>query len=321
MKRPLKDAANTENVNEIMNFTWVPFGQGMWNTPASICGSFNMSVTYTWGKFWQGYDAGKRQCFNQKCGYPASEEADFPGDCYKAENGPYCQHGGAECAVNAIQECAKANNDWVASTKFSVCMEENYEKIQHPNGLNDTTATFEELKGNATQIITSTIANCSARANINPSPIQACFAHNETQMLVQASKRTIDHTVVPVVRVSTNGKDWTSLEPPGEGAPPEPLFKNFLINAVCSQFASTNGLPLNQTKACKVASECAPMTPTDPCFAAFPPGSKPSQLNCTSLGTVSCSGGSCMLMGAAGSDGAHCMSGKPAAEAGLELVA
>merc|ERR1740129_91178 len=51
------------------------------------------------------------------------------------------------------------------------------------------------------------------------------------------------------------------------------------------------------------------MTETDPCFKAKGLGSKPDAKICKDLGAIGCWDTSCMLMGNASSDEAHCMSG------------
>jgi len=68
------------------------------------------------------------------------------------------------------------------------------------------------------------------------------------------------------------------------------------------------GKPGDDKGFCKSNPECKSMTPTDPCFVAKRPGSKPDAKVCKDLGAIGCGGANCELMGDAGSASAHCMS-------------
>lgn len=230
MKGPLKTALNAEDIDDIMDFTMVPWGQGTFITES--CGPFVAGQTdsYVWGAFWDGYNATARQCYDNLCG--ADVNGERAADCFTGT--PYCQHGGAECAVNAIQACARlaskdddGKEDYTHYAPFAVCFEENYGDIQHPAGAN-ANSTFAENRSFAEPVINTTAVTCASGTEIDPQTVLDCFYSSEKEQLTQMAQATIPHEFVPYVRVMECNKTWTLLDL-GDGTPPN----NILIDAVC----------------------------------------------------------------------------------------
>lgn len=205
----------------------VPFGQAMWNTPT--CGSSDIS--YPWGEFWQGYHANARLCYNVICG---ADSDDFYGprndsECFNKAMGPRCQHGGAECAVNAIQACSKklSNNDWTQYGPFAVCFEENYAAIQIPKGAH-ASSTYAQNRSFAETAINATMQTCVQNTSFKAEEVLSCFYKSEVEMLEDMAKATVPHVTVPFVRIMQCNGSWNVLQL-GDGKPPD----GFLVKAVC----------------------------------------------------------------------------------------
>lgn len=227
MKGPLKAAFNTADIADIMAFDMFPWGQGMWNTPT--CGEMDNS-SYVWGSFWAGYDANARICFNVMCGSNANAlYGPRPAECFDNSMGPFCQHGGAECAVNAIQACAKqqSNNSFMEYGPFVVCFEENYKAIQQPAGATFKN-TFDENRTLAQKAIKATMGKCTKGSSLDSSKLLSCYENNEKEMLSDMAAATTPHVTVPFVRIMQCDRTWNVLDL-GDGDPPSDI----LINAVC----------------------------------------------------------------------------------------
>lgn len=210
-----------------MNFTYTPFGQAMFNTPQ--CGVMN-TTSYVWGDFWVGYNANARICYNVACG--ADHDADYgkrPASCFDKTMGPYCQHGGAECAVNALQACVRklANDDWTIYAPVAVCFEEQYASIQVPAGAN-ASKTFAENKTLAEVPINSTTKTCVKDTQLDPEDVLACYRDSEFETLAEMAAATVPHVVIPFVRIMQCDGQWQVLEL-GDGTPPS----NILLDAMC----------------------------------------------------------------------------------------
>lgn len=216
------------NISDMMNFSMVPWGQGTFVTNA--CGPYgdDLNETYVWGKFWDGYSSPNRQCFNIMCG---ANHEDFYGarspDCFA--NAHYCQHGGAECAGNAIQACSKkvANEDYMSYGPFAVCFEENYEAIRDPAGASES-STFAENRTLAEPAINATARSCASGTGIDAEAVLECFYSSEVEKLAEMAANTIPHISVPFVRIMQCNQTWRVLDL-GEDAPPPSL----LVDAVC----------------------------------------------------------------------------------------
>merc|ERR1719329_1672944 len=170
-----------------MDFNMVPWGQGFYIT--DNCGpTRDPSVPYTWGHFFQNYDASHRMCFDIMCGAEAeSFYGTRPDDCFTSgpNTGPFCQHGGAECAVNSVQACAKqlSNNDFSKYGPFVVCLEENYEYIRVPP-TSDASTTYAENRVLAEPVINSTVKDCLRnQTQINAEEVLSCFYSSENDQL------------------------------------------------------------------------------------------------------------------------------------------
>lgn len=215
-------------ISDIMNFSYTPFGQAMFNTPQ--CGEMD-TKNYVWGQFWDGYNANARLCYNVACGADhAALYGDRPASCFNSTMGPYCQHGGAECAVNAIQACARklSNNDWTKYAPFAVCLEESYSDIQVPAGAT-AKSTFEENKTLASKPINATAEKCAdSKSGLSAQDILSCYYHTEFDTLVEMAANTVPHVTIPFVRIMQCDGSWNVLSL-GDGTPPQ----NVLIDAVC----------------------------------------------------------------------------------------
>lgn len=85
MKGAVNDAITAEGVADIMNFTFVPWGNAYYNT--SKCGT-------------DGFDKQNGMyCWIKECGgtSPAA-------DCFKGKK--WCQHGSTECTADTTEGCA-----------------------------------------------------------------------------------------------------------------------------------------------------------------------------------------------------------------------
>ena len=52
---PLKTAMQKLNSTDIMDFSYVPFGQAYYDTPSTLCGAGDAS-SYIWSGFWINYN-------------------------------------------------------------------------------------------------------------------------------------------------------------------------------------------------------------------------------------------------------------------------
>lgn len=232
MKGPLKTALNTTDMSDIMDFDMFPFGQATWNTPT--CGVGDTS-SYVWGSFWEGYDANARICYDVACGADAEQ---FFGhrkaECFDKSTGPFCQHGGAECAVNAIQACSKklSSNKWTEYGLFAVCFEEHYEAIQIPAGATKDD-NYAKNRSLAEVAINATMKKCAEGTPFKVDELLSCFYNSENEMLIEMAKATVPHVTIPFVRIMQCNGSWNVLEL-GDGNPPNDL----LVNAVCASACS-----------------------------------------------------------------------------------
>lgn len=241
MKGPLKSAFLTDDIADLMNFDMFPFGQAMWNTPQ--CGEMD-TTSYMWGVFWEGYDANARLCFDTMCGANSSEFfGQRPAECFDEAMGPYCQHGGAECAVNSIQACAKkqSNNSYMEFGPFAVCFEENYEVIRSPEGAT-AESTFKENRSLAEVAINATMKKCVKGTALAEQELLSCFYGNEVGELAEVAAATIPHLYVPFVRVQQCNGSWTILELGNTPA------DNLLVDAVCDATCSNTAAAQKCTK-------------------------------------------------------------------------
>jgi len=253
---PLKTALNYAHISEMMNFTMVPWGQGVFNV--SACGSLPSfaDIEYVWGAFWPGYNANFKICFNTICGADANAFAPTgqrnETACFVEPKMPICQHGGAECAVNAIQACAihQSGNDWTKFGPFAVCMEENYDSIKIPAGANGS-STLEENKSMAQPAIESAIAKCVKGTQLNSADITKCYQTNETDILKSMAMQTVPHTVVPFVRAKQCDGTWKMLQAIPDDATlkdTEPLLLDLICAAACDGSNAKSFCPANASE-------------------------------------------------------------------------
>lgn len=205
------------NSTDIMDFSMVPFGQAYYDTPDTLCGTGNVS-SYIWGGFWEGYNLSQRECFDVKCG--ADAPVPRPASCFTGT--VHCQHGGAECAVNAIQACSLdlTGFKWKQYLPFVVCMEDAYSSIQAAENYT---------------VINETVQACAPTADFSAEVLQ-CFYTKKNYWLEEMAKRTIPHETVPYVRVMNNTGEWFRLEIPERG-----VDDHVLVQAVCDAWAYNGG--------------------------------------------------------------------------------
>lgn len=212
----------------MMNFSMVPWGQGTFITESCGPSSSDLNASYMWGVFWDGYSAPDRECFNIMCGADhAALYGPRASDCFTGDH--YCQHGGAECAVNAIQSCSKkvSSENYTKYGPFAVCFEENYESIRVPDGAT-ASSTFEENRTLALPAINATASQCATGTGIDAEEVLTCFYTSEREQLVQMASITVPHITIPFVRIMQCNQTWSVLTLGEEGQAP-----NVLVDAVC----------------------------------------------------------------------------------------
>jgi len=204
---------------DIMDFSMVPFGQGYYDTPDSVCGAGDDS-SYVWGAFWRGYNLKQRECFDVKCGVDAPDPR--PASCFTGT--PHCQHGGAECAVNAIQACSLnlAGFEWRRYLPFVVCMEDSYSNIQAAENYT---------------VINETVKACAQTVDFGAEEVLQCFYTKKDYWLEEMAKRTIPHKTVPYVRLKNNTGEWFRLKISEKG-----VADDILVQAVCDAWVFNGGI-------------------------------------------------------------------------------
>ena len=177
--------------------------------PQILCAAPGDDSSYVWGAFWDGYNLSQRECFDNKCG----AEAPVPRDASCFTGRLHCQHGGAECAVNAIQACSLnlAGFEWRRYLPFVVCMEDSYSNIQAAENYT---------------VINETVKACAQTVTFTTDEVLQCFYTKKSYWLEEMAKRTIPHLTVPYVRVKNNTGEWFRLEIPEEG-----VVNNVLVQA------------------------------------------------------------------------------------------
>merc|ERR1712136_612781 len=128
-------------------------------------------------------------------------------------------HGGAECAVNAIQACSLnlAGFEWRRYLPFVVCMEDSYSSIQAAENYT---------------VINETVKACAQTVTFTTDEVLQCFYTKKSYWLEEMAERTIPHLTVPYVGVVTN----------------------VLVQAVCDAWAFNGG---DAPKACEVQTVVA----------------------------------------------------------------
>lgn len=197
----------------------MPFGNAAYSTPDDVCGMFN-TTGYAWSEF-PGYDPDMRQCWEKKCGLDAKAAAS---SCYSGK--AYCQHGGAECAVNAIGACAKhvTKADWTQYGMVVSCLEDYYDKIGEA-----------EDDG----VINSSIEKCTKGwlPNLRQA-LLGCYHSQAEEQLKAVAKKTPVHPGVPFVRVKNKSGAWMEFELGSD---------SLLLETICANWKYNGG---SSAKAC-----------------------------------------------------------------------
>lgn len=200
-----------------MDLEMIPFGNAYYLTPDSICGGKSNVTGYKWDVF-PGYDPDVRKCFNEKCGRGGEDAT----ECY--QDGPYCQHGGAECEVNLIQACAKGQfSSWVQYVRFVMCLEEQYDTI----------------KANGTQV-DSVIEGCAKPFSMDTAAVKQCIQDTagSAAMFVELAKATPSHPFTPTVHVTNKSGVPLFVDVPRK---PKEGYGDFLLKAVCAAWTYNGG--------------------------------------------------------------------------------
>lgn len=211
-----------------MDLDWISFGNAYYITNKSLCGGD--STGYSWNEF-PSYDASVRKCFNEKCG-----NSKATADCFPVDEGPVCQHGAAECAVNLLQMCSQhLEKSWKKSAPFNICIESKYETISS----SVTTGTEPNMTA-----INLTVEECVKQTHFGHAAeeVVKCFTDNNkpaTNIMILAAAATPPHPGTPFVQV-TNKTGAFVLD----------LSNTTLLKAVCAAY-EYNGGALKAVKGCE----------------------------------------------------------------------
>lgn len=210
-----------------MEFTMWPFGNAYYVTAESICGGEDNVTSYPWAVndtvHWSGYTLSVRECFDTKCGAKGTEN-----DTACFADGPYCQHGKAECVVNTIQACSKKDeDDWSDYLPFVVCIEENYQSIAD--------SVKSGLEANDTAINATVKACIPASNGLDAEEVLACYKTQYAEVNKESAKNTPFHLGVPYVRITNKSGESFQL------AIPDTITEDFLLNAVCDAWKYNGG--------------------------------------------------------------------------------
>ena len=165
----------------------------------------------------------QKQCFDGAC----RADAHVPRDpsCF---TGPlHCQHGGAECAVNAIAACTLNLTafKWKQYLPFVVCMfnEEEYGSI----------AAAENYT-----VINETAKSCLHTADFSGEEAEEVlqfFYTKKDHWLEEMAKRTILHDSFPYVRIKNKTGDWYRMQTPDNED------DDVFVKAVCDLWVDNGG--------------------------------------------------------------------------------
>lgn len=184
------------DMQSILDFDMVPFGNAYYVTDKTLlCGGGENISSYVWATSdtlkWDGYTASVRQCYDLKCGANSTH----PEECY--QDGPYCQHGKAECIVNAIMACSKrvAGHRWIEYMPFVVCMETAYTNISTA-----VSNPHDWCQDNVTAI-DHAINACAVEADLDAEGILTCYWEEAAEVQAEMARATPVHTGVPWVTI------------------------------------------------------------------------------------------------------------------------
>jgi len=238
-----------EGIADIMELDMVAFGNAYWITKDKECGGVagTDKNNYTWASYWDGYNATVRDCFNTKCGAGARTPKSPPfEDCYTGE-GPFCQHGAAECTVNLLQMCAKSvAGDWTKYFPFAECLEAEYGRIA-------SSVTPPSITPNMV-VLNLTVQECAKPSAggdpyVDYNKVLECYKTQGKTIQVQSSKATPPHPGTPFVQVTNKSGVFTMQVPDSTS----PAYKDSLLKVVCSawqynggQLSAAKGCPVNQ---------------------------------------------------------------------------
>eukprot|EP00929_Paragymnodinium_shiwhaense_P058294 TRINITY_DN29180_c0_g1_i1.p1 TRINITY_DN29180_c0_g1~~TRINITY_DN29180_c0_g1_i1.p1 ORF type:complete len:232 (+),score=20.57 TRINITY_DN29180_c0_g1_i1:322-1017(+) len=218
----------------------VPFGNAYYVTNESICGGAENVSSYVWAYtkkqrvWWTGYTKSVRNCWDAKCGRGTSQ----PEACY--QDGPYCQHGEAECVVNALQACAKnVTKSYVDYVPFAACMHDKYDVVRE--AVPDVHDWRHESEIPA---ITAAVTKCSDSTGLDADDILECYWERRGKVHLQQAKATPVHPSVPYVTIVNKTGVETVVNLPDDMSE-DPTF---LLRLVCSAWQFNGGS--NSVTAC-----------------------------------------------------------------------
>jgi len=244
----LKHAVDTAGINSIMDLQTHWFGNAYYITDDDLCGGAQNLSDYVWATSasdpWTGYTPAVRQCYETKCG-AASGKAE---ECY--EDGPYCQHGKAECVVNTILSCSQAttNNDFSKYVPFSVCMESAYRNIS-----NSVANVHKWCDADDRGAINFTVTNCSESTGLNADDILKCYWEEYSKEQAKNARETPVHPSVPYVTITNKSGVAHVLKVP-DNVDQDP---GLLLRAVCAAWSYNGGAAMDACRSQDIAKAVA----------------------------------------------------------------
>lgn len=184
---PLKAAMSDDSIASMMDLDVSPFGNAFYAIPECEESVAAGAVIGCGGA--GGYDAGKRACFNQRCGLGVLA-ADRAADCFTAPLVP--QFGFLQLYASRYLLCAKresknASSPWRKYAPFFICMEEHFDEIHD---------------GVSTSAVAKT---CAESTGFDYDKLVSCYERGDAELAFKdEAAATPDHPGVPYIIV--NGK-------------------------------------------------------------------------------------------------------------------
>lgn len=181
---PVGQLLQNEDIKKCVKIELNPLGNAFYAIPeCANAGVTDVAVSSCGGS--GGYDAGKRACFNEKCG-PRAKPTDRAANCF---GGPLVfQHGFQEAWFTRYFACAKHSEslkDWEEYVNFVRCMEHNYTATTGGAMLADLTST------------------CAKASNLDVEDLENCYrTHKGEQAFHLEAEKIPPHAGVPWIIVN-----------------------------------------------------------------------------------------------------------------------
>jgi len=232
ISKPLLHAVQAINITNIMYLEMWPFGNAYYMTEDYLCGGMYSNESYVWynKSGWRDYSKSIRLCFNQNCG--KDEHASNQPRCYV--DGPYCQHGKAECEVNTLQACAVKGamalneSSYLEYVPFMACMEDEYATIAGSvkKGLTPNYA-----------VINQTVKWCAKAGTRLAEEILMCYYTDHKNIDVKMAQNTPPHDGVPLIRIT----NMTGVPVTLNLTDSSEMKESTLLTAVCNAWEYNGG--------------------------------------------------------------------------------